>query len=46
MKNLLYCSDEYQAISMAYSLRCSMSRKDNRRDNVFAESFFHTLKAE
>jgi transposase InsO family protein len=43
-----YCSEEFRTLLTLFcpSVRRSMSREGNRRDNACAESFFKTLKAE
>lgn len=41
-----YAAHEYRDMLIEAGLRRSMSRKGNPLDNAFAESFFHTMKAE
>jgi len=41
-----YTARAYQAVLAAHGVRCSMSRTGDCYDNVIAESFFGTLKAE
>lgn len=41
-----YAAATYRAIVAQNGIEYSMSRKSNCRDNVVAESFFHTLKTE
>ncbi len=41
-----YTSSGYQSLLSTHSIRCSMSRIANCRDNAVAESFFSTLKNE
>ena len=41
-----YAAHEYRDMLMNAGLKRSMSRKGNPLDNAFAESFFHSMKAE
>lgn len=41
-----YCSSAYRALQVIYSIKTSMSRRENCWDNAPMESFFGTLKTE
>lgn len=41
-----YCSHAFQVLLKHHGLRCSMSERGDCYDNVYAESFFHSLKVE
>lgn len=41
-----YCSKDYRELIAAHKLKQSMSKKGNRWDNAYVESFFHSMEVE